>query len=563
MSIQLVDAVDAMLNAGQSVLPQEYGGSYIGAATYAQLRAYTGDETRMPLYDGYVAIRRGTAADNGGTVWKDALNRSWERQYSGPVSPTWWGASGDGGVTDNTAAVNAAILECAIAGGGTVAFDQAKSSYYLIAGKILLPSNVTLDLNGQILRGTSATAGTMFETATLEAGALVSNIGSAPESELVFYAKIKNGQIQNVGQGLNFYNFTIGCSLEDLHFENVKQAWKMSRCFYAKYEHITARGGSVAGTPTYWFYDNTNAVNINRVTGTTEFPFLFEKDTNAVVMTSCTTEGGSKGIKFIGNVNGFTLDGHYFENMPQSVNGTALDFSEAGVCYMNFKSNYFNYIDTVLDDGGESGTCTLFGTWDESNQIFNAGAVLDGNTYRGLMKVAGPRNHIRYNLREITGLAQLEIPANWQCSELTDAVVYNAYGGDATNDIRAKSAFRGAGVIPVNRGGDIGAGYPNRVPFAMHYALTPGSPSITVVVDTQIKWQPDMLFAKFALRIADANSSYFVYGDIYGDQVKQLDATGKSVTINANSISNLQLRIATFSHPAGTYSCTGTVQICG
>lgn len=76
-------------------LASGYGGSLIGVATYEQLRAYTGNAARMPLEDGGVAVRRGATADNGGTVWEDALNRSWEREYSGSASLAWFYSTSD------------------------------------------------------------------------------------------------------------------------------------------------------------------------------------------------------------------------------------------------------------------------------------------------------------------------------------------------------------------------------------------------------------------------------------------------------------------------------------
>lgn len=80
--------------------------------SYAELRAYTGNETRLQLDDGYIVVRQGNAADNGGTVWKDALGRSWERQFSGPIDIRWFGAVADwNGATgtDNTVAINKAL----------------------------------------------------------------------------------------------------------------------------------------------------------------------------------------------------------------------------------------------------------------------------------------------------------------------------------------------------------------------------------------------------------------------------------------------------------------------
>ena len=88
-------AVPSSVNAsnvvsGSDTLNGVYGSGMVGSATYAQLRAYTGDATRLNLADGGVAVRRGNAPDNGGTVWKDAANRSWERIITGGVVHIDW-----------------------------------------------------------------------------------------------------------------------------------------------------------------------------------------------------------------------------------------------------------------------------------------------------------------------------------------------------------------------------------------------------------------------------------------------------------------------------------------
>ncbi len=98
-------------------LGAEYGSALVGAATYAQLRAYTGDATRIQIggranyFDGGdgIAVRTGSRADNGGTVWVDALGRSWERQFTGPVRAVWFEGYDRTGVNDSTAAIQNAI----------------------------------------------------------------------------------------------------------------------------------------------------------------------------------------------------------------------------------------------------------------------------------------------------------------------------------------------------------------------------------------------------------------------------------------------------------------------
>lgn len=121
MSIQLDVAVDAMLGAGQSVLPQQYGGSYIGGATYAQLRAYTGNATRIPLIgratagDGGegVVIRSGSAPDDDGIYFIDALGRGWVREFNGEADTRWYGFVADWNGATGTS--NATKLQSIIA----------------------------------------------------------------------------------------------------------------------------------------------------------------------------------------------------------------------------------------------------------------------------------------------------------------------------------------------------------------------------------------------------------------------------------------------------------------
>lgn len=97
-------------------LGAEYGSSLVGAATYAQLRAYAGDATRIQVggrtnyFDGAdgVFVRTGSAADNDGTVLVDALGRSWERQFSGPAKAAWFGAVANG-IADDSLAIQKAV----------------------------------------------------------------------------------------------------------------------------------------------------------------------------------------------------------------------------------------------------------------------------------------------------------------------------------------------------------------------------------------------------------------------------------------------------------------------
>lgn len=128
-----------------SNIPTTYGSGSIDGVSYAELRAYTGNETRLQLDDGYIVVRQGNAADNSGTIWKDALGRSWERQYDGAVKVEWFIT----GSTDNTQAIQNACNA-----GKHIFFGDSTHSYS-VAGTVSVQSGSRLEFAGAIISQTS------------------------------------------------------------------------------------------------------------------------------------------------------------------------------------------------------------------------------------------------------------------------------------------------------------------------------------------------------------------------------------------------------------------------
>ncbi|UTQ78273.1 putative tail spike protein [Aeromonas phage Aer_P220] len=107
--------VDPLLLAGVG------GAGLVGSATYASIRAYTGDSTaincsgRENVFDMAhgVFVRDlsdTTSPDNDGTILIDALGRRWKRQLSGFSAPEWFGAKGDAVANDSPAMTSALSL---------------------------------------------------------------------------------------------------------------------------------------------------------------------------------------------------------------------------------------------------------------------------------------------------------------------------------------------------------------------------------------------------------------------------------------------------------------------
>lgn len=483
---------------------------------------------------------------------EDAVTQDAEAGLNATLFVTKFGVKSDG--SDGTAALNKAVRAAALRGGGEIVFDAALAPYQ-INGPVLLPSNVRINLNGQTLNGKGASSypDAMFVTATLESGALVSNIGSDPESKLVQYAGVRNGKITNAGRVFHLRNFVHGCKLENIATQDCRQVYRMERCFDCLVDQMTARGSSDAAIPTYHHIDQANGMIVSRVNATTNFGMHLEGGTNAFVLVAPVFEGGVTGLKITGDCLGFEMHAPYFE----AIQGRGIDLRTAGAVVWEVTGVYASFVDIILDDGGAAGTATVDGTWSKSNGIFNIGGIINGFTYRGRMQLDGPRNYCSYELRT-TSQGGIGTSANWIVSPLTDLTYQDTFAGTGPTDIRARAKYH-AGVVPTLRTGDVGDPVLGTIPYTT--STFPTSATSTLTINTKIAWRPNSLRAAFVLRVQDDAGIYKVVGDVWGDIVKQADTSGKTVTIADDGSGFLRLTVASFNNTSGNASRTGAVTL--
>lgn len=451
------------------------------------------------------------------------------------------------GVTDDTAAVNAAVLYLAQQGGGRLMWPTGKTCKLL--GKVWVVSNVQYDLNGSKLIGGGVATGVMFETAYLNAGALVTNVGTAYQSHGIKNAKIHGGQVTDVGKLFNFQNFNQGCRVQEIELFNARQLGVFDACFCAHFDKLMHSGGTINTLPSFHFKRANNAIVLNGVVTTCEWDYFFEGGGAGVTMVGCTQEGGTKGIKINGELLGFVVVGNYVEAIP----GTWLDLTEATYISYDVSGSYFNYVDVIVDDGAPTHDCLINGKWHASNEIINVNGQIEGvgPVYRALMRIGGRLNYAEYSTRNDND-ASVDLPPNWIIGKATNVSKISSWLGSGVTDFRKRAAVHG-GIIPLRFSGDTGDTYPESVPFCV---VTIGA---TTHIDTKIKWRPNSLFAKFSFRAQDGNGFHELYGDIYGSLFKRHDADPMVMAISDNGGF---LRISLTQTAAPFSAVTGTVQIC-
>lgn len=328
---------------------------------------------------------------------------------------------------------------------------------------------------------------------------------------------------------------------------------------------ITPNSGGNS-TPFYHLITANNAMIFDRVTCTVAYGWLIEGGSTALLFNGCTFEGGEKGFVFKGDNLGLKFQGCYFE----AITGTLFDFSQAGVCTVDWDSNYINGVDIIFDDGGIDTLSQLFGTWKSTNTIVNVGQTLGtGFTFRGLMKVDGSRNNIHYFTSTNKDPALIEKDSNWITSKQTHLQEISNNSVDGKNNIMAKADIH-TGIIPVKYSGDFGTPLIDRVPFTTKSTI-PTSTNTSFTIDTKLVWQPLSLFVKIILQFRRVVNSvyqdYYLYGDINGpfiDLKGGVDPSNPSQGAVTATVTNnggfLRVTFSNVQNPNGDLYITGTIR---
>lgn len=499
---------------------------------------------------------------NGGTTPAGAVNRTSSAKMQDIVSVKDYGAIGDG-TTDDTAAFNNAILALALGGGGILICPTAN---YKIAGTILLPALVRIDLCNSTLTGSGfASATDLLQTAYLSSGALVTNIGTALDTKLAFNCSITNGIIQNTGIALHLQDFINCAEVSNIRFIECQYAIFGTALYYSSFTNLNCYGTSAAylaaTNAAYYFGDGNgltgtyiNICEINSITVLSRIlGIAIGGSAYGLTFKNCSAESCTTGFKMLGGEAApLKFDTCYFEGCS----GVALDFNETtfGENSITVDNCFFNACgigvkgiigsnvtrgNIYLNDNNEFRNCT-------TNFIETDDAYSVGKTYippYGIVTNGLPVYNSQYTVGAKTTL---------------DYDNFITSGGT----IVARSHISQNTIIPFYAEGDSG---PTSISGGVMFTTTTlsgVSSTATITLNTKIKLREFSSMLAYRIYVDNSTTSVStnLYGFIFGTQVVQHDGNGKTVTVTADANGYYQIVFSSFNNSAGTTNISGTLR---
>lgn len=465
-----------------------------------------------------------------------------------------FGATANGS-TDDTAAFNAAITSLGSAGG--VVYAKPGASYAITQNPgILIPSNVTLDLQGATLIGTgnSSVANVVIRSAYYNSGVLTPNTSANTLNSV----RIKNGYIATCKTAIYLQSCIDASVFENLFITNCYNGIYANFCLYAKFENIMYRNAS--GGYGFQFSNNCNAITLKNlyVVGQNGSPiptgFVFNEKTYCVNMLNCSTEFCTTGI-LTEELNQFVLDGHYFESVGLALNMQGSTFRKTGV---EVRSCFFSDCDDLIDGRTVDGFY-----WAASNQRFVncvPGRLMlpTDTTYPAASALAVCTGVIELVFTETTPTT-VGIPSWMVLSdglELRQVVNASASGSGFGTPIYAKALVHtGAneGIVPFSYSGGTTAPT-GSVPFCQ--VNIPTGASVTATVTSRIAAAGQSMCI-FWLTLVDASGTRTFQGRCYGTTHVLDSALPGGYTFSVTSTGYLVLNIAGVSNAGGTATLTG------
>ena len=504
-------------------------------ATFDNIPAIN-DQTALTAYENLIASSSGASFVGYLPAGTGAVATTVQKKLRETVSVDDFYTVGD---SDHSISWNKAILSLALKGGGKLI---TPSSAYTLLTKILVPKNIEIDLCKTVITGAGIGVGTIFETAFLSNGVLVTNIGTPDESNLIENVFIHDGTIQYCYRAFNVFNFIDGCEVKNMKFVDCTNAVYASRSFYSRWINLFSRGnanGTSEAAYTYVGFVNVEALESIFVQGRT-LGFTFSGGINGLSIRNCSAESVTTGMNFAASQYPIHIDTCYFEG----ISGVAINMLGGGATIASTIDNCWFYACGT----GIAGDEMINGRIGAGNYFEECGTNVNISDVTSTITVELPVSRLIDSSSLLPSL-----PAKYLLGAGVVAVQSTQIYNDSSGATVAKQSYSTLAPLPYSGKQSLVAG---KVPFCNH-AKTAGT-TFNVVITTGIVFD-DFVAVIFSVAIGDNNSVYRIAGRVYAETVILDIAAGRTVT-SANVGGFLQLTLGQFSHPTEFYSCEGVVR---
>lgn len=365
--------------------------------TYALLRTYNGNYSsvyvrgRSNLFDGAQGIFRivaSVATDNDATLLVDALGRRWQREYSGHVSPKWFGAVGDG-VADDKIPLQAFIdFVYAAAGYSEIVFGTGR---FALSGQINIPriadKQIIVDgagatfirhgaYKGVLMYVGEAIAGTSVKPPILRNLNFAGTFGVTDHSAFL-HLENANGTVL---VDPTFSSGTVGMFMDESYAVTIIRpvcAFQYSRGFSitSGSMNLKIQGGQFS------------SIGIGNPTGGA---IVFNSAVHNISLLGIDLEGGNQAIVFTAGGNAITIDGCYVEGFS-SVSPVYIGASSSGV---RVNGNWIGFnAGTQTWDNVVSGVLSGNIFWDQAQTVATTCAAFEigNNAFAGTSNFIGTK----------------------------------------------------------------------------------------------------------------------------------------------------------------------------
>lgn len=502
-----------------------------------------------------------------------AVNRAINLKLQETISVADYGATGDG-TTDDTAAVNAAILAAYKAKASYAALTPTDEIYsvevifdggltYKIVGPILLPSGIRLNGNGCRLKGAYTSAQTtaysdsetsIIETAYFDGTNIVTNRAAALATNRVVGSSIENFSFLFANCAINAINMNENCFIRHCSYSGVSAAIRLKSCFYLDVNQQVIRTSSQAASQAAIQLYGTSNNNITFTHVACIAPSIgisiAETANFAIVINSCSFEEGkasnSIGISLIAGAYcaGVNISANYFEGVKYGIYIN----STGNVYGGNINDNIFNNNEYAIYAAGTSAL--------RITNIMGNSLPDDGGTNRNLIDISTSNNDVFFQLPSKVGDTTIGISdflSNVSPSNISTPVATSIWKNASTSALIAKSDPGLANQNDLNsfafEGGQCVTTI-NNVPFCT-FAFT----TDTLTINTQLVFDASNILA-FNLTGTYFAGSFNLKGFIFGTTVSYVTQTPgtAAITVNNNSGAVQLVVVLTGGTTSGTIS---------